>query len=78
MVRSCGGQRTAAVALELAAEAGAEDDGAGEGDHAADGVHHRRAGEVVERQPSVMLLIQCGIVLPSQPPGPQTQWPKIG
>jgi hypothetical protein len=30
-------------------EAGAEDDGAGEGDHAADGVDDRRAGEVTER-----------------------------
>ena len=42
------GQQAAAVALELAAEAGAEGDGTGEGDHAADGVHHGRAGEVTE------------------------------
>ena len=41
-------QWAAAVALELAAEAWAEGDGAGEGDHAADGVHDGRAGEVTE------------------------------
>ena len=41
-------RRAAAVALELAAEARSEGDGAGEGDDAADGVHDGRAGEVTE------------------------------
>ena len=68
MVMSWPGGHAAAVPLELPAEAGAEDDGAGEGDHAADGVHHRRAGEVTERR----------VIVASQPPGPQTQWPRIG
>ena len=41
--------RAAAVALEDAAEARTEGDGAGQRDRAADGVHDGRAGEVVER-----------------------------
>ena len=48
MVRSWPGGHAAAVPLEPPAEAGAEDDGAGEGDHAADGVDHGGAGEVTE------------------------------
>ncbi len=49
MVMSWPGMRAAAVALELAAEARAEGDGAGESDEAADRVDDRGAGEVVER-----------------------------
>ena len=48
MLRSCGGSGAAAVPLELAPEARAERDGAGQGDDAADGVHDGRAGEVTE------------------------------
>ena len=40
--------RAAAVALELAAEPWAENDGAGQGDEAADGVNDRGSGEIVE------------------------------
>ena len=41
---------SAAVTLEPAAEARSECDGTGEGDHAADGVHDGRAGEVTEER----------------------------
>ena len=44
-----GGRHAAAVALELAAEAGPEGDGADEGDRAADRVHDGRSREVTER-----------------------------
>src|SRR5216117_2733702 len=40
--------RAAAVALELAAEARAENDGARQGNEAADGVYYRGTGEIVE------------------------------
>ena len=63
--------QAASVSLELAAESRPEDDRAGEGDHAAHRVHDGRAGEVAQiRTP---LRAVC-----SQPPGPQTQWPRIG
>ena len=42
----------AAVALELPSEAGPQDDAAGEGDDAADGVHDGRPGEVSEDDPA--------------------------
>ena len=64
-------RHAAAVALELAAEAGPEDDRAGEGDHAAHRVDDGRAGEVTEEH--AVAAASC-----SQPPGPQTQWPRIG
>ena len=46
------GHRAAAVALELATDAGAENDGAGERDEAADRVNDGGPGEVVERHRS--------------------------
>ena len=39
---------SAAIALELASQARSENDGASQGDEPADGMHHRRTGEVVE------------------------------
>ena len=40
--------RSAAVALEFASEPRSQNNGAGQGDESADGVHDRRAGEVME------------------------------
>ena len=65
IVEVVAGWHAAAVALELAAETGAEDDRAGEGDHAAHRVHHGRAGEVAEAHAAV-----GGLQEAARAPGP--------
>ena len=68
----------AAVALELAAEAGAENDGARQGDKAADGVHHRRSGEIMKAGPERRQELPALPIVARKPSGPQAQWPMIG
>ena len=52
MVRSCGNIGPPPSRLNLRPRRGSEHDGAGQSDEAADGVHHRRTGEIMEAHPA--------------------------